>query len=287
MQGTIIQKGRAHFLCLCICMISVTALLHPCAAPAATCETPVAKVVSVQGTVESQRMGETPWQPVQFNDTYCPGDTIRVQARSRADVAMLNQSVLRLNANTTITLEAVKEERTGVVSLLKGAAHFFSRGPRSLDVRTPFTVAGVRGTEFVISVEAEQASLAVFEGTVLAANEAGSLTLTSGQSAVAEAGQAPVLRVVARPRDAVQWALYYPPVLYVRPDELPAAPDWQGMMRQSLEFYLRGDLQKAFDSIATVPENVRDPRFLPIAPTCCWPWAALTRPGQISRGPYV
>jgi tetratricopeptide (TPR) repeat protein len=95
----------------------------------------------------------------------------------------------------------------------------------------------------------------------VAANEAGSLTLTSGQSAVAEAGKAPVLRVVARPRDAVQWALYYPPVLYIRPDELPAGPDWQGMMRQSLEFYLRGDLQKAFDSIANVPENVRDPRF--------------------------
>ena len=96
---------------------------------------------------------------------------------------------------------------------------------------------------------------------MLAANEAGSLTLTGGQSAVAEAGKAPVLRVVARPRDAVQWALYYPPVLYVRPDEFPAGPDWQGMVRQSIEFYLRGDLQRAFDSIANVPEDIRDPRF--------------------------
>jgi tetratricopeptide (TPR) repeat protein len=169
--------------------------------------------------------------------------------------------VLRLDANTTITLEAVKEERTGVVDLLKGAGHFFSRGPRSLDVRTRFTVAGVRGTEFFIRVEAEQASLSIFEGTVVAANEAGSLTLTSGQSAVAEAGKAPVLRIVARPRDAVHWALYYPPVLSMRPHEFPAGPDWQGMVRQSLEFYLRGELQRAFDSIANVPENIRDPRF--------------------------
>jgi tetratricopeptide (TPR) repeat protein len=242
-------------------MSSLMALLYPYAALTQTCEKPVAKVVSVQGTVESQRVGATQWQPTQLNDTYCPGDTLRVQERSRADVAMLNQSVLRLNANTTITLEAVKEERTGVVALLKGAAHFLSRGPRSLDVRTPFTDAGVRGTEFFISVETDQASLSVFEGTVLAANEAGSLTLTSGQSAVAEAGKAPVLRIVARPRDAVQWALYYPPVLYVRPDDLPAGPDWQGMMRQSVEFYLRGDIQKAFDSIANVPEDIREPRF--------------------------
>lgn len=255
------QRSCAHLLRLLICMSSLTALLYPYASSAATCEKSVAKVVSVQGTVESQRVGATQWQPVQLNDTYCPGDTLRVQERSRADVALLNQSVLRLNANTTLTLEAVKEERTGVVNLLKGAAHFFSRGPRSLEVRTPFTVAGVRGTEFFISVEAEKTSLSIFEGTVLAANEAGSLTLTGGQSAVAEEGKAPVLRVVARPRDAVQWALYYPPVLYVRPDELPAGTDWQGMVRQSTELYLRGNLQGAFNSLANVSENIREPRF--------------------------
>src|SRR2546425_907591 len=127
----------------------------------------VAKVVSVPGTVESQKMGETQWQPVKLHDTYCPGDTLQVQERSRADVALMNQSVLRLNANTTITLEAMKEERTSLVDLLKGAAHFFSRGPRSLEVRTPFTVAGVRGTEVFISVETAQAFLSIFEGTVL------------------------------------------------------------------------------------------------------------------------
>ena len=155
--------------------------------------------------------------------------------------------------------EGVKEERTGLVNLLKGAAHFFSRGPRSLEVQTPFTVAGVRGTEFLVSVEVRQDLLSVFEGTVVAENQAGSLTLTGGQSAVAEAGKAPVLRIVARPRDAVQWALYYPPVLYLRPDEFPAGPDWQGTVRQSIEFYLRGDLQRAFQSIANCSRNYPRP----------------------------
>jgi Tfp pilus assembly protein PilF len=38
---------------------------------------------------------------------------------------------------------------------------------------------------------------------------------------VAEAGKAPVLRVVANPRDAVRWALHYPPVVYgTTPDSL-------------------------------------------------------------------
>jgi tetratricopeptide (TPR) repeat protein len=255
------MKNRGFYLLFVTCISVLTVLLFPYVSRAQTCENPVATVVSVQGTVESQRVGETQWQAVRLNDTYCPGDTIRVQDRSRADVALLNQSVLRLGANTTITLQGVKEERTGVVDLVKGLAHFFSRGPRSLEVNTPFTVAGVRGTEFFIRVEKTLTFLSILEGTVLAANEAGSLSLTGGQSAVAEAGKAPVLRVVARPRDAVHWALYYPPVLYVRPDEFPAGPDWQGQVRQSIEFYIQGDLQKAFNSLQTIPQDIRNPRF--------------------------
>jgi tetratricopeptide (TPR) repeat protein len=222
---------------------------------------PVVRAVSVQGTVEGRRAGQTSWQSVRLNDTFSPGDTIRVRDRSRADLAMLDQSVLRLNANTELTVEPVKDARTGVVSLLRGAAHFFSRGPRSLEVQTPFTVAGVRGTEFFIGLEPDRALLTVFEGTVLAQNPAGSLTLTSGQSAVAETGKAPVARLVARPRDAVHWTLHYPPVLYFRPDEFPTGPDWPGMVRRSLESYVKGDIGAAFDAIAAAPPTITDPRF--------------------------
>ena len=227
---------------------------------AETCEKSVAKVVSVQGTVEAQRAGETQWLLVKLNDTYCPGDKIRVQERSRADVTLLEKSVIRLNENTTITLEGVKEDRTSVIDMIKGAAHFFSSGPSSLEVHTPFTTAGVRGTEFLINVEDNKTLLSTFEGTVVASNDAGSLTLTGGQSAVAEAGKAPVLSIVARPRDAVQWTLYYPPVLYLRPDEFQGA-GWEGMIRKSLELYISGDIQGAFDSIKDVPEDISDPRF--------------------------
>jgi hypothetical protein len=58
-------------------------------------------------------------------------------------------------------------------------------------------------------------------------------------------GRRPCCAWWACPRDAFYWALYYPPVVYFRPDEFPAGPDWQGMVRQSIESYLRGDLQRA------------------------------------------
>ncbi len=67
----------------------------------------------------------------------------------------------------------------------------------------PATVVGVKGTEFFMRVQEGQTFVSVFEGNIVAQNEAGELTLSSGQSAVAERGKAPVLRVVARPRDAV------------------------------------------------------------------------------------
>ncbi|HEX6138544.1 MAG TPA: FecR domain-containing protein, partial [Casimicrobiaceae bacterium] len=215
----------------------------------------------MQGTIEARRGAAAAWQPVKLNDTFCAGDQIRVGDKSRADVALLNQSVLRINANSTITVEAPKEESTSVVGLLQGAAHFFARGPRNLEVQTPFTIAGVRGTEFYIDVDSNQTLVSVFEGTVVAQNPAGSLNLTDGQAAIAASGKAPVATVVARPRDAVQWALYYPPVVYFRPEDFPAGSDWQGAVRRSAEAYNSGDLKQAFDALQGIPADVREPRL--------------------------
>src|SRR5438094_111102 len=145
--------------------------------------------------------------------------------------------------------------------MVSGALHFFSRLPRNLEVNTAFVNAGVEGTEGLIQVEADRALVTIFEGRVLAANQAGSLRLTDGQSAVAERGQAPVLRTVVRPRDAVQWALYYPPVAYFRPEYFRVAQPWEGMVRNSLESYMKGDYQGAFDALKGAPPDITDPRF--------------------------
>jgi hypothetical protein len=102
-----------------------TALLFPCAALAATCEEPIAEAVSVEGIVEVQRAGETQWQTVRLNDTFCPGDTIRVDDRSRAALSLVNQPLLRLDQNSTITLGGVEEEKGAIVNLARGAVHFF------------------------------------------------------------------------------------------------------------------------------------------------------------------
>jgi tetratricopeptide (TPR) repeat protein len=197
------------------------ASLYPCVSFAGNCEQWVAKAVSVQGSVEAQRVGETQWLPVRLNNTYCPGDKIRVNEQSRAALSLVNQPLLRLDQNTAITLGGVKQKKTFVIELARGALHFFSRIRRNLEVRTDFVNVGVEGTEGFIRVEPDRTLITILDGQVLASNSAGSLVLTSGQSAVAEARKAPVGWLVARPRDAVHWALYYPPVMLFAPGEAP------------------------------------------------------------------
>ncbi|MGW8288301.1 MAG: hypothetical protein ACWGOD_08665, partial [Desulfobulbales bacterium] len=101
---TAIKRFFPVNLYLLLFMILVAGLLGTSQALAKSCDQWVAKVVSAEGTVEAKRDGETQWQQVQLNETFCAGDMIRVQDNSRADLAFANQPLLRLDENSTITL---------------------------------------------------------------------------------------------------------------------------------------------------------------------------------------
>ena len=66
-------------------------LLLPVPAASGDCDPSVATAVSVQGTVEAKPAGGSQWQPVKLNDTFCPGDEIRVLDNSRASLALANE----------------------------------------------------------------------------------------------------------------------------------------------------------------------------------------------------
>ena len=185
------------------------------------CLPPAGFMRSIQGQVEIRR-GAADWRPAVLDEPLCAGDLIRVGDRSRALAAIANL-MQRIDQNTTLSLTYVPEDRPSVVGLLEGAVYFFSRKPRVLEVDTPFFDAAVEGTEFLVRVEPQRALLTVFDGRITARNAQGELTVASGQSLVAEAGQAPAPYVLVRPRDAVQWALYYPVILLPLADRSGAA----------------------------------------------------------------
>lgn len=256
-------NGKARILILMSILFFLLEAEVVTVGAAQRCEDWVARITSVQGTVQVQKAGRTQWAPVELDDTYCMGDTIRVREQSRAAVVLRNEAVIRLDQNTTISFSGVDREENFLLNLFSGGAHFFSRTPRHIKVITPFVNAAVGGTEFVIRVDEGRASVSVLEGHVSAVNEAGSLSLGKGQAAVALPGRAPELHVVVRPRDAVQWALYYPPILDYRASDFAGGGEsgWQAQVRRSLESYRDGNLAEAFSSLLGVVEPVPDPRF--------------------------
>jgi len=190
-------------------------LLLGTAHAAQTCEVTVGSLATMEGQVEVQRTGMASWRTGKLNDTLCQGDTVRAGERSRATVVLVNQAVLRIDENTAMRLDnisGVAGERSAL-SLFKGALQSFSRKPRGFEINTPYLNGSIEGTEFVFRVEDEEATLTVFEGVVVASNDQGSASVAGGESVAAKAGQAPQARTVVRPRDAAQWALYYPPIL--------------------------------------------------------------------------
>ncbi|UCE89072.1 MAG: tetratricopeptide repeat protein, partial [Pseudomonadota bacterium] len=225
------------------------------------CEPWAAKLVSLQGRVEIKAADAQAWQAAKLDAIYCPGDTLQVGANSRAAVVLPNETLLRLDQNTVITLTTVEPEAESLLDMLKGLVHFISRTPRSLKVKTPYVNAAIEGTEFVVESGEGQATVTVFEGTVLAQNEQGEVRLTDGERATVQQGQAPVKVAVVRPRDAVQWAVYYPPVIdpFKPDDAIDGAAG--GAVRDSRASFEQGDIEAALLRLDDVPVGMRDSGF--------------------------
>ena len=196
-------------------MISAMALLlFGMAAGRAADETPgVARILAVEGTVEMRRDGEQNWTPARRNQELAAGDVVWVHALSRAAVRLRNETVIRLDQNTSISLADPEDESNLLLDLLRGAVYFFSRTPRSVDFKTPFVNGTLEGTEFLVQVDDEKTLVAVFEGAVLARNATGSLSIQQGEAAIATAGAAPQPHELVRSDEAVAWALHYPAIV--------------------------------------------------------------------------
>ncbi len=257
--------------------IIIITLFIPSIGFSQTCEDWIAKVVSVQGQIFAQRDGNTEKVPVKLNDIYSAGDTIFVGQKSRLGVMLCNDALLRFDQNTTLTLSGIKKQAKGfktILDLLKGAVHFFSRTPQGLTVATPYVNGSVEGTEFFVKVDLKekQTSMSIFEGKVRAENAEGSILLISGESAIAKKVKtkktkdkyellAPQKVTVVRPRDAVQWALHYPPILSYRAKDFPGDTEWEEKIRQSIDFYWNGQLIDAFGALEGTSARIRDAKL--------------------------
>lgn len=226
---------RKFLLLSSLLLSSCPSLIH------AQCASPVAFLSAVEGNVELRRGDETTWHKATADDALCAGDTLHVDSNSRGALTLADHTLVRLGASTTVTINGPQGTKGFLVDLIEGITHFMSRVPRTLEVDTPFVNAGVEGTEFLVRVNDSETFVSVYEGKVAMENEAGRLLLKNGQSASAGSGLPPVLQAIARPRDAVQWTLYYPPLITAAANAEPATSP----LSQAVALHSRGQTRDA------------------------------------------
>lgn len=220
----------------------------------APCAPVLAHVVSIQGKVEVRR-ADAQWVGAERNAPLCRGDTIRVLQYGRAALQLSNETMLRLDQGTTLTLAPPDTGKATLIEQLSGGLHVITRTPRAFSVKTPFINANIEGTEFAVRTTDAGATVVVFEGVVQASNAAGSATLARGeQAAVSGAEGAPVKSIVVRPLDAVAWTLYFPALFDGRLTRLDAGAS--PALRESLARYREGDFSQALVALGA---DVQEP----------------------------
>jgi tetratricopeptide (TPR) repeat protein len=230
-----------------------------------TCAPGTGTIESLQGIVEIRRQSDRLWRPAALGETVCPGDGIRVGEYGRAGLAFSETNeVLRLDQNTTIRLPAVAGQERPLLNLIMGVAQFFSNHPKSFNVQTPFMNAGVEGTEFVVRVTSGETYLAVFSGRVRAENQFGAVVVSGDRAVTAGPGTAPVPQIPVRPRDAVRWAIYYPPVLadLANGSGQPPSSDLPEAVRAAIDLYRQNRIAEAIKRLTVAPGAEADPRVL-------------------------
>jgi hypothetical protein len=224
------------------------------------CEPAFARIVSLQGTVEVQPADVAEWLPAHLDDRLCIGDTVRIGEFARAALALANDSVLRFDQRTTLRVAGEPESGRSLLDLLFGDVHFFSHRPRALEVDTPIANASTEGTEFLMRARPERTEVVMLDGRVRLTTAAGEVLLASGDAGIAGAGAAPRREIVVNPRDAVAWALYYPPLLAPLAGS-GAPPALPRGLQDAIEQTVEGDHAGALAALDAVPDAARDTRY--------------------------
>jgi len=138
-----------------------------CLGGVAWAQSPAGTVASLQGRADAQAAGQSAWRALALKSDVFVGEHVRTADASRVKLLMRDDSVLTLGPRSELTIDqqVVKGDGgaaadTSRLGALVGSVRavvtdrYGSRGS-SFEVKTPTAVAGVRGTGFVVLVDAD------------------------------------------------------------------------------------------------------------------------------------
>lgn len=197
------------------------------------CENEVATLLSFEGDVSVQWSSTDSWQKAKVGDGFCYGDILQV-TYLRAVISLENDTLVKLNQGSTIKF--LPPDESFWVELIEGAARFISRTPKNFKVKAPYLNAAVEGTEFVVEHTPERGIVTVFDGRVVAFNDAGKTTLNELEQSESFKGEAPTPALRIQLVGLATWTHYIPPVYVPTNTSTPAAKLFErGRLRESFE----------------------------------------------------
>ena len=150
---------------------------------------PMALVVFASGKAELRRGEKT--QKLKVRTLLEEGDVILTHDKARVSIQFSEGVISQIGAGTTIEISTLKKSGGNVEAALKmqqgSLAMSVARGGNAIQVTTPTSVAGVRGTEFIIESEEEATQVLVNEGTVNVSNGTEDEDVEAGHKVTASA----------------------------------------------------------------------------------------------------
>jgi len=188
-----------------LCVVATFAALA-CAPAAFALE--AGKVLARVGQVTATQAGAVT-RNLDVGSAVLSGDLIRTAPASSVQIRYTDGALVSLTANSLYRVDdyAYAPGERGFFSLLKGGLRtltgLIGKGePAAYRVSTPVATIGIRGTDYALRLcqndcppEFENGLyLSVFEGAIVAANEAGEYPLQAGESAFIPAAGLPLQR---------------------------------------------------------------------------------------------
>lgn len=162
----------------------------------ATAKRPIAALKEVTGIVKLQSSETKKIIPGTAGGILYNGDRIMTGDKAGAALLFVDGSMLKIQENSEVTIEAQRKGEQQLdtkVDLPLGQvwAKVTKRNTK-FDIETPSSVASVKGTEFLVTVEEDGGSeVAVLEGIVDFVNEFGKVTVKKNQKSQCEKNTPP------------------------------------------------------------------------------------------------
>lgn len=171
-----------------------------------------------------------------INDTVTSGTVIRTGKASHAVLKFEDGQVVSLQADTTfqvrnyLYLPHQPQDSSILFSMFKGGMRFVTgmigkQNPEGFRLATPNATIGIRGTDFIVAMSNKGLYSQVISGSISSTNAAGTLVLSTGQTALTSSATAAATTIPAASVPAGTFSqLSAIPLPAATPAPIPAPP---------------------------------------------------------------